>query len=69
VVAIVKAETRQELHQPVEEISKLAHHHGEMWPIDAVHRSDCMPVEIDRWESDAVTAARRKGIGAPRTFG
>jgi alanine-glyoxylate transaminase / serine-glyoxylate transaminase / serine-pyruvate transaminase len=64
-VAIVHAETSTGIHQPVEEISKMAHRHGAMMAIDAVTSLGCVPVEIDQWEIDASYSCTQKGIGAP----
>jgi alanine-glyoxylate transaminase/serine-glyoxylate transaminase/serine-pyruvate transaminase len=64
-VAIVHAETSTGIHQPIEEISKLAHRFGAMIAIDAVTSLGCVPVEIDGWEIDACYSCTQKGIGAP----
>ena len=64
-VAIVHAETSTGIHQPIEEISELAHRHGAMMAIDAVTSLGCVPVEIDKWKIDACYSCTQKGIGAP----
>jgi alanine-glyoxylate transaminase/serine-glyoxylate transaminase/serine-pyruvate transaminase len=64
-VAIVHAETSTGIHQPIEEISELAHRHGAMMAIDAVTSLGCVPVEIDKWNIDACYSCTQKGIGAP----
>jgi alanine-glyoxylate transaminase/serine-glyoxylate transaminase/serine-pyruvate transaminase len=64
-VAIVHAETSTGIHQPIEEISELAHRHGAMIAIDAVTSLGCVPVEIDKWKIDACYSCTQKGIGAP----
>ena len=64
-VAIVHAETSTGIHQPIEEISELAHRHGAMMAIDAVTSLGCVPVEIDQWNIDACYSCTQKGIGAP----
>ncbi len=64
-VAIVHAETSTGVHQPLEEISRLAHRAGALMVADAVTSLGCVPVEIDRWEIDACYSCTQKGIGAP----
>ena len=64
-LAIVHAETSTGIHQPIEEISELAHRHGAMMAIDAVTSLGCVPVEIDKWKIDACYSCTQKGIGAP----
>jgi alanine-glyoxylate transaminase / serine-glyoxylate transaminase / serine-pyruvate transaminase len=64
-VAIVHAETSTGIHQPIEEISEMAHRHGAMMAIDAVTSLGCVPVEIDKWNIDACYSCTQKGIGAP----
>jgi alanine-glyoxylate transaminase / serine-glyoxylate transaminase / serine-pyruvate transaminase len=65
VVAIVHAETSTGIHQPIEEISKMAHAHGAMLALDGVTSLACVPLEIDDWEIDACYSCTQKGIGAP----
>ncbi len=64
-VAVVHAETSTGIHQPVEEISRLAHEHGALVAVDAVTSLACVPVEIDGWQIDACYSCTQKGIGAP----
>jgi alanine-glyoxylate transaminase/serine-glyoxylate transaminase/serine-pyruvate transaminase len=64
-VAIVHAETSTGVHQPLEEISRLAHRAGALMVADAVTSLGCVPVEIDKWEIDACYSCTQKGIGAP----
>ena len=64
-VAVVHAETSTGVHQPVEEISELAHQYGALMAIDAVTSLGCVPVEIDQWQIDACYSCTQKGIGAP----
>ena len=64
-VAMVHAETSTGIHQPIEEISELAHRYGAMLAIDAVTSLGCVPVEIDKWKIDACYSCTQKGIGAP----
>src|SRR5262249_48729414 len=64
-VAIVHAETSTGIHQPIEEISALAHRYGAMMAIDAVTSLACVPLEIDNWNIDACYSCTQKGLGAP----
>jgi len=64
-VAIVHAETSTGIHQPIEEISKMAHAHGALMAIDGVTSLGCVPLEIDAWQIDACYSCTQKGIGAP----
>jgi alanine-glyoxylate transaminase / serine-glyoxylate transaminase / serine-pyruvate transaminase len=64
-VALVHAETSTGVHQPVEDVGKLAHRYGAMFVMDAVTSLGCMPVETDRWEVDVCYSCTQKGIGAP----
>ena len=64
-VAIVHAETSTGIHQPIEEISKMAHAHGALMVADGVTSLGCVPLEIDAWQIDACYSCTQKGIGAP----
>ena len=64
-VAIVHAETSTGIHQPIEEIAKLAHAHGALMVADGVTSLGCVPLEIDNWQIDACYSCSQKGIGAP----
>lgn len=64
-VAIVHAETSTGVHQPIEEISKMAHARGALMALDAVTSLGCVPLEIDQWQIDACYSCTQKGIGAP----
>ena len=64
-VAIVHAETSTGIHQPIEEISKMAHRSGALIAVDGVTSLGCVPLEIDDWEIDACYSCTQKGIGAP----
>ncbi len=64
-VAIVHAETSTGVHQPLEEISRIAHDAGALLVVDAVTSLGCVPVEVDKWEIDACYSCTQKGIGAP----
>jgi alanine-glyoxylate transaminase/serine-glyoxylate transaminase/serine-pyruvate transaminase len=64
-VAIVHAETSTGIHQPVDEIARLAHEHGALFVLDTVTSLGCVPVELDAWGIDASFSCTQKGIGAP----
>jgi alanine-glyoxylate transaminase/serine-glyoxylate transaminase/serine-pyruvate transaminase len=64
-VAIVHAETSTGVHQPIEEISAIAHRYGAMMVVDAVTSLACVPVEIDKWNIDACFSCTQKGLSAP----
>jgi len=64
-VAIVHAETSTGVHQPVEEIARMAHQHGAMFVMDAVTSLACVPVETDQLGVDICYSCTQKGIGAP----
>ena len=64
-IAIVHAETSTGVHQPLEEISALAHRHGALMVADAVTSLACVPVEIDKWKIDACYSCTQKGLSAP----
>jgi alanine-glyoxylate transaminase / serine-glyoxylate transaminase / serine-pyruvate transaminase len=64
-VAIVHAETSTGAHQPLEEISSLAHRYGAVMVVDAVTSLACVPVEVDKWQIDACYSCTQKGLSAP----
>jgi alanine-glyoxylate transaminase / serine-glyoxylate transaminase / serine-pyruvate transaminase len=64
-VSIVHAETSTGAHQPVEEISELAHRAGALMMLDTVTSLACVPVEIDKWKVDASYSCTQKGLSAP----
>ena len=57
VVAIVMAETSTGAWQPIEAIADLVHDAGAMLLVDAVTALGGVPVEVDRWEIDAIYPA------------
>jgi alanine-glyoxylate transaminase / serine-glyoxylate transaminase / serine-pyruvate transaminase len=64
-VVIVHAETSTGAHQPIEEISDLAHRAGALVVIDTVTSLACVPVDIDKWKIDASYSCTQKGLSAP----
>src|SRR5262249_51664715 len=64
-VAIVHDETSTGVHQPIEEISSMAHRHGALLMVDAVTSLACIPLEVDEWQIDACYSCTQKGLSAP----
>src|SRR3954464_11127391 len=65
VVAIVMAETSTGAWQPIEEIATAVHEAGAMLILDTVTALGGIPVEIDRWQIDAVYSGTQKCLGCP----
>jgi alanine-glyoxylate transaminase/serine-glyoxylate transaminase/serine-pyruvate transaminase len=65
VVALVMAETSTGAWQPVEEIADAVREAGAMLILDTVTALGGIPVEIDRWQIDAVYSGTQKCLGCP----
>ncbi len=65
VVGIVMAETSTGAWQPIEEIAHLVHDAGAMLLVDAVTALGGVPVEVDRWEIDAIYSGSQKCLSCP----
>ncbi|HUE71730.1 MAG TPA: alanine--glyoxylate aminotransferase family protein [Pirellulaceae bacterium] len=65
VVGIVMAETSTGAWQPIEEISKVVHEGGAMLIVDAVTSLGGVPVEVDRWQIDAIYSGTQKCLSCP----
>lgn len=65
VVAIVLAETSTGAWQPIEEIAALVRDAGAMMILDTVTALGGIPVEIDKWQIDAVYSGTQKCLGCP----
>jgi alanine-glyoxylate transaminase/serine-glyoxylate transaminase/serine-pyruvate transaminase len=65
VVGIVMAETSTGAWQPIEEISKVVHEAGAMLLVDAVTSLGGVPVEVDRWQIDAIYSGTQKCLSCP----
>jgi alanine-glyoxylate transaminase / serine-glyoxylate transaminase / serine-pyruvate transaminase len=65
VVAIVVAETSTGAWQPIEEIAAAVRDAGAMLIIDTVTALGGVPVEIDKWQIDAVYSGTQKCLGCP----
>jgi alanine-glyoxylate transaminase/serine-glyoxylate transaminase/serine-pyruvate transaminase len=64
-LGIVQAETSTGVRQPVDELGKLCHEFDTLLLVDSVTALGCIPVEVDRWEIDAVYSCSQKGLGCP----
>ncbi len=65
VVGIVMAETSTGASQPLAEISDIVHNAGGMILVDAVTSLGGMPVEVDKWNLDAVYSGSQKCLSCP----
>lgn len=65
VVAIVMAETSTGAWQPIEEISQLVHESDALLLVDAVTALGGIPVEVDRWQIDAIYSGSQKCLSCP----
>ena len=65
VVGIVMAETSTGAWQPIEEISRLVHDAGALLLVDAVTALGGVPVEVDRWNIDALYSGTQKCLSCP----
>src|SRR3954468_17220394 len=65
VVAIVMAETSTGAWQPIEEIAAAVRDAGAMLIVDTVTALGGIPVEIDKWQVDAVYSGTQKCLGCP----
>jgi alanine-glyoxylate transaminase/serine-glyoxylate transaminase/serine-pyruvate transaminase len=65
VLAIVHAETSTGAWQPIDGLGQLCHEQDTLLLLDCVTALGCVPVELDRWEGDAVYSCTQKGLGCP----
>ena len=65
VVGIVMAETSTGAWQPIEEVSKVVHESGALLLVDAVTSLGGVPVEVDRWQIDAIYSGTQKCLSCP----
>lgn len=65
VVAIVMAETSTGAWQPIEEIAAAVRDAGAMMILDTVTALGGIPVEIDKWQVDAVYSGTQKCLSCP----
>ncbi len=64
-VGIVMAETSTGAWQPIEEISRVVHDSGALLLVDAVTSLGGVPVEVDRWNIDAIYSGTQKCLSCP----
>jgi alanine-glyoxylate transaminase/serine-glyoxylate transaminase/serine-pyruvate transaminase len=64
-VGMVMAETSTGAWQPIEEISKLVHDAGAMLLVDAVTALGGVPVEVEKWNIDAIYSGTQKCLSCP----
>lgn len=65
VVGIVMAETSTGAWQPLEEISQIVHDAGSLLLVDAVTSLGGVPVEVDKWNIDAIYSGSQKCLSCP----
>lgn len=65
VVGIVMAETSTGAWQPIEEISRVVHDAGALLLVDAVTSLGGVPVEVDKWQIDAIYSGTQKCLSCP----
>lgn len=65
VLGIVQAETSTGVRQPLDGLGQLCHEFDTLLLVDSVTALGCIPVEVDRWEIDAVYSCSQKGLGCP----
>ena len=65
VVAIVMAETSTGAWQPIEEIAAAVRDAGAMLILDTVTALGGIPVEVDKWQIDAVYSGTQKCLSCP----
>ncbi len=64
-VAVVHAETSTGAQQPLDGLGALCHRHGALLVVDTVTSLGGLPVEVDRWEADAVYSGTQKCLSCP----
>ena len=65
IVGVVQAETSTGAHQPLEEISDIAHEAGALLLVDAVTSLGCVELRLDDWAVDACYSCSQKGLSSP----
>ncbi len=64
-LGIVHAETSTGACQPLDRLGKLCHQYGTLLIVDAVTSLGCIPLEVKKWEIDAVYSCSQKGLSCP----
>ncbi len=65
VVALVHGDTSTTMAQPLDEIGSICRKHGAILYVDATATLGGMPVEVDQWRLDAVSAGLQKCMSGP----
>lgn len=65
VVALVHGDTSTSMAQPLDEIGPICRRHGAILYVDATATLGGMPVEVDGWQLDAVSAGLQKCMSGP----
>jgi len=65
IVAVVHAETSTGVKNPVEEISQLVRKNRALYLVDAVTSLGGIPVEVDKWDVDALYSCSQKCLFCP----
>ena len=65
IVAVVHAETSTGVANPVAEIGTLVKESGALYLVDTVTSLGGMPVEVDKWNADAVYSGTQKCLSCP----
>jgi alanine-glyoxylate transaminase/serine-glyoxylate transaminase/serine-pyruvate transaminase len=65
ILAIVHAETSTGAAQPLEQLGAICRAHDALLLVDAVTSLGGMPVEVDRWQIDALYSGTQKCLSAP----
>lgn len=65
VLGIVHAETSTGACQPMEGLGELCHEYDTLLLVDTVTSLGGIPVEVDRWQADAVYSGTQKCLSAP----
>lgn len=65
IVSIVHAETSTGVRNPVDEIAPLVKATGALLLVDCVTSLGCIPVNVDKWQADAVYSCSQKGLSCP----
>jgi (S)-ureidoglycine-glyoxylate aminotransferase len=64
-LATVHGDTSTTMAQPLEGLGELCHAHGALMYVDATATLSGMPVPVDEWGADIVTAGLQKCLGGP----
>jgi len=68
-VAVCQGDTSTTMLQPLAEIGPLCRRHGAWLQVDATATLGGVPLRVDEWQIDAVTAGLQKCLGGPSGIG